>query len=308
MSAAPGRRAFLHSLLGAAVGLPALGRAAFAAGSPVVTTRLSDTLAVIAGAGGNVLAASAPDGLLLVNGGSRAQSGALLAELAAQFAGKPVKTLINTDWHPDHTGSNEALRKAGATVIAHEFTKQYLSAAHRDWQETLHAPLPKQALPTKTLYNSETLMFGGETVDYGQLGQAHTDGDLYVYLRNQNVLAAGDMLASGAYPLADHTTGGWLGGMVTATKTILDMTNAQTRYVPGTGPVLARADVEAQHQMLLTLRDRIGKMMRQGMGADDMLAAGITKEYDARWGSPTQFVNASYQGMWLHVRELGGVV
>ena len=274
-----------------------LGPSAFAAASSLATTRLTPTLALISGAGGNVLVASGPDGLVMVNGGARAHAAALLAEVAAQFGGASVRTLFNTDWHPDHSGSNEAVRQAGAVVIAHEYTKQYLART-----------LPKTALPTKTTYTSDKLPFGTETIEYGSLGQAHTDGDIYVLFRAQNVLAAGDLLAVGAYPVADYASGGWLGGMVTATKAILDLTNADTRFVPGIGPVQTRADVEAQHQMLQTMRDRIGKMMRQGLGAEDMLAAGVTKDYDAKWGDPRAFVNASYRGMWLHVRELGGVV
>jgi glyoxylase-like metal-dependent hydrolase (beta-lactamase superfamily II) len=296
MSPAAGRRGFVRLLAGAA-GCAAFERHAFAQHAALATTRLGDILAVISGGGGNVVVAAGPDGLVVVNGGARAHSAGLLAELATQFPGATVKTLFNTDWHPDHSGSNELMRSLGAAVIAHEHTKQYLART-----------LPKSALPTRTFYTSGKITFGADTIEYGQLGQAHTDGDIYVHFRGQNVLAAGDLLSVGAYPIADFASGGWLGGMVTATKTILDMTGPQTRFVPGTGPVLARADVEAQHQMLLTLRDRIGKMMRQGLGADDMLAAGVTKEYDARWGDPREFLNASYRGMWLHVRELGGVV
>ena len=261
------------------------------------TTRLSDNLAVIGGAGGNVVVASAPDGLLLVNGGARAHATALMAELTAQFGAKPVRTLINTDWHPDHTGLNETVLKAGGSVIAHEHTKQYVARSKA-----------RQSLPTKTFYTSDKTTLGAEAIEYGQLGQAHTDGDIYVYFRSQNVLVAGDLLSVGKYPIADVESGGWLGGMMTATRTILDMTNPATRYVPGAGQVLARADVEAQHQMLQTMRDRIAKMMRQGMGAEDMLASGVTKDFDAKWGDPKEFVSSAYKGMWLHVRELGGIV
>jgi glyoxylase-like metal-dependent hydrolase (beta-lactamase superfamily II) len=309
MFPAPGRRAFLQSLLGGVVGGAVLGRAAFADGAPVVATRLSETLALMTGAGGNVLAATSADGLLLVNGGSRERSADLLAEIGRQFGGKRVQTLFNTDWHPDHSGANELLRKAGATIVAHEYTKQYQSTPRTvEWQHRVVQPLTKQALPTRTFYTSDAMTFGGEKVEYGQLGQAHTDGDIYVFFPGQNVLVAGDVLSVGAYPIADYTTGGWLGGMVTATKTLLDMSNADTRVVPGSGPLQTRADLEAQHQMLLTLRDRIGTMMRQGMGAEDMLAAGVTKDYDAKWGDPRLFVTTSYKGMWFHVRELGGVV
>ena len=297
MFPAPGRREFLHRLLAGAVTLPALDRLAFAADGVIETARLGGTLALMSGAGGNVLVSESVDGLLMVNGGARAHSPALLAEVARQFGGKRVQTLINTDCHPAHTGSNAALRAGGAVVVAHEHTKQYIGRT-----------LPKNALPTKTFYTSETMTAGGDTIDCAQLGQAHTDGDIYVFFRDQNVLVAGDLLTAGAYPIADYRAGGWLGGMVTATKTILDLTNPQTRFVPGTGAILARADVEAEHQMLLTLRDRIGKMIRQGMGAEDMLAAGVTGDFDATWGDPKEFVVESCKGMWLHVRELGGVV
>lgn len=296
MFPAPSRRDFLQALAGAA-GLSTLAAPVCAAEPSIATTRLGETLALISGAGGNVLVAAGPDRLLLVNGGSRDRSPRLLAEVAKQFGGRRIVTLFNTDWHPDHTGSNEAVRKGGGAIVAHEHTKQYLTRS-----------LAKSALPTKTFYTSDTMTFAGQTIESGQLGQAHTDGDIYVFLREPNVLVAGDVVSVGAYPIADHQSGGWLGGMVTATKTLLDMTNADTKVVPGSGPLQTRADLEAQHQMLLTLRDRIGKMMRQGMGAEDMLAAGVTKDFDAKWGDARMFVTTSYRGMWLHVRELGGVV
>ena len=122
------------------------------------------------------------------------------------------------------------------------------------------------------------------------------------------MLVAGDVLSVGKYPIADYTTGGWLGGLVTANKTLLDLTNADTRFVPGIGPVQTRADLQAQHDMLAAMRDRLAKMMRQGMGAEDMLAAAPTKDFDAKWGNPELFVSTAYRGMWLHVRELGGIV
>ena len=134
---------------------------------------------------------------------------------------------------------------------------------------------------------------GSERLDYGHLGQAHTDGDIYVFLPASNVLVAGDVLSVGKYPIADYTTGGWLGGMVTATKTLLDMSNAETRVIPGTGPVQTRADLQAQYDMLNTMRDRLAKMMRQGMGASDMLAAGATKDFDEKWGDPKLFVSVT---------------
>jgi hypothetical protein len=129
-----------------------------------------------------------------------------------------------------------------------------------------------------------------------------------VHVPASNVLVTGHVLTAGKYPIADYTTGGWLGGLLTATKTLLDLSNAETRIIPATGPVQTRAALQAQFEMLTALRERFAKMMRQGMSANDMLAAGATKEFDATWGDPTLFVPVSYRGLWLHVRELGGIV
>jgi len=273
------------------------------------TSRLSETVFLVSGAGGNVLVITGGEGLVLVNGGSQERSSELLKTIADQAGGARVAALFNTDWHPDHTGSNETLGKSGAQIIAHENTKQYLAnELFVEWEKRTYKARTAQGLPTKTFLTPGTMSAGKETLKYGPLGQAHTDGDIYVFLPASNVLMAGDVMSVSTYPIADYTTGGWLGGMVTATKTLLDLTNADTRIVPGTGAVQTRADLQAQFDMLTTMRERLPKMMRQGMGTEDMLAAGCTKEFDAKWGDPKLFVTTSYRGLWLHVRELGGIV
>ena len=272
-------------------------------------TRLSPILAVVSGAGGNVVVAVGPDSALLVNGGHESRSAALLAQVSQLTGGLPVKTLFNTDWHAEHTGSNEALGKAGATIVSHEFTKQYLSTEMTvEWRNATYTARAPQGRPAKTFYTKGAMAFGAEQIEYGHLGQAHTDGDIYVYFRNANVMVTGDALCVGQYPIADYNSGGWIGGLVAANKTLLDLTGPDTRFVPGVGPVQTRAALQAQHDMLAAMRDRMHKMFRQGMGLDDMLAAGVTKDYDATWGSPDLFVATSFRGMWLHIRELGGVV
>ena len=315
MLPAPHRRDVLRTLLGAAAGLAVgstgFGRAVLAqhGGASISATRLGENLTLISGGGGNVVLAVGPDGAVMVNGGLREHSADVVRTVSDQAGGKPVRHLFNTDWHAEHTGSNEAFGRMGAQIIAHENTVQYLGAEmFVEWQHRTYKPLPKPALPTSTFYTSSTMTVGRERIEYGHLGQAHTDGDIYVFFPDANVLVAGDVLTVGTYPIADYTTGGWLGGLVTATKTLFDLANDQTRVVPGTGPLQTRADLKAQYDMLVTLRDRLGKMMKQGMGAEDMLAAGATKEFDERCGSPELFVSTAYRGMWLHVRELGGIV
>src|SRR5688572_8231633 len=235
------RREFIGLTAAAGVGLALVPQLARAANGPIEVTRLSDTLALFSGAGGNVLAVTGPDGVVLVNGGSPDRSAALLEAVAAHAPGKRVSTLINTDWHPDQTGSNEALAKAGAAIIAHEHTRQYLAREmFVEWRHARYQARPG-ALPTRPTRTNGMVMAGVERVEYRPLGQAHTDGDLCVFLPQSNVLVTGDLMTVGAYPIADYTSGGWLGGMVNAVKTMLDLTNDATRIVPGAGPVQTRA-------------------------------------------------------------------
>ena len=152
------------------------------------------------------------------------------------------------------------------------------------------------------------MTFGLERIEYGQLGQAHTDGDMYVFFPGSNVLVAGDVLTVGTYPIADYTSGGWLGGLMNATKTLLDLSNAETRIVPGVGPVQSRSDLQAQFEMLTAMRDRLPKLMRQGRGREEILVSGVSKEFDERWGDPKVFLSTSLRGLMIHVRELGGIV
>ena len=303
------RRDFLQLLAGGAAGLPLAARVAAqssaAPGSPFSITQLSGPLSVVSAAtSGNLVVLSSPSSVLLVNGFAPTPP----PDSGVGFTGR-VEFLFNTDWHPKNTVSNLMVGQSGGQILAHEFTKQYLSIdRYVEWQNTKYSPLPAKALPTKTFTTPGSMTFGGQTIEYAPLGQAHTDGDIYVHFREANVLVVGDVMTVGKYPIADYTSGGWLGGLQAATKTLLSVANPQTRIVPGEGPVQTRADLQAQYDMLSASRDAFVKMMRQGMSADEMLAAGATKAFDARWGNPDLFVRTSYRGLWLHVRELGGIV
>jgi glyoxylase-like metal-dependent hydrolase (beta-lactamase superfamily II) len=304
------RRHFLQLLAGAAA-LPFAPRAAVSSGlaqsRPVDSGRLSWTsvgpLRVAAGPGGNVVILSGPSSVLLVNGFGPPVDSSIGFTNPVEFV------LFNTDWHPPNTEFNLLVAERGGQILAHEFTKQYLSIErHVEWQNKTYRPLPAKALPTKTFTAAGSMTFGGQTIEYAPLGQAHTDGDIYLFFREANVLVVGNVMTAGKYPIADYTSGGWLGGLQSATKTLLSVANPETRIVPGEGPVQTRADLQAQYDMLSATREAFVKMMRQGMSADEMLAAGLTKAFDARWGNPELFVKTSYRGMWLHVRELGGIV
>ena len=272
-------------------------------------TRINEKLLVIAGAGGNVVVCQDTAGLILIDGGLAERSRELFKLIGVETKGAPIRTAFNTHWHWDHTGSNEALTRSGAKIIAHENTRLWLGADFFvEWEQRAYKPRPREAWPTETFYTSGKLTAAGEEIAYGNLPRAHTDGDIYIFFPTSNVLVAGGLLSSGSYPVLDYATGGWIGGMLDATKALLDMSNAETRYVPAYGPLLTRADVEAQHAMLTTMKDRLLGLMKKGMGPDDMIAAAPTQEFDAKWGDPTLFVSNAYKGMWGHVRSLGGIV
>jgi cyclase len=308
-----GRRRLLQGLAGGLAGwslahLAVSDAFADSASGALTIDRLSQSLALIRGAGGNVLALSGADAMLLVDCGAAEQSHELLKTLATLPGGKNIRTVFNTHWHWEHTGANEVLRKAGADIIAHENTRLWLGTEIiEEWQNRTYPPRPAQALPTRTFYyKSSKLMFDNEPIEYGYLGQAHTDGDIYVYLRGQNVLMTGDVLSVGSYPILDYCTGGWIVGMLNATQKLLDMSNDQTRIIPGTGPVQTRADLKAEHDMLGAVRDKVWELMRKGLSPSEIIAAKATGDFDAKWGSPNLFLSNAYQGMYGHIAEFLG--
>ncbi|HVY81249.1 MAG TPA: MBL fold metallo-hydrolase, partial [Steroidobacteraceae bacterium] len=242
------RRAFLHTALGSVaaasvaqwIPLPAHARQKAA---PLTATKLNDRVTVVSGAGANVVAISGPEGALLVDGGLEARSGELLKLALKETGAKRVHTLVNTHWHPEQTGSNARLGKAGAKIFAHENTKLWLGYANPvPLTNETYGPLPPKALPNETTFGMPgTLDFGGQKVEYGYLLQAHTDGDLYVFLPESNVLVAGGVVSGEGWPVIDYQTGGWIGGLVAGLKTLLGVGDANTQIVPANGPVLKRA-------------------------------------------------------------------
>ena len=288
-----------------------LSRKGFAqsAGSQITTTKLADNYTLLSGSGSNVLVLNGPEGVLMVDGGLAEHSADLLKAATGLSPAGRLQALFNTHWHVEHTGSNEAAGKSGVKIIAHENTKLWMGTDIISmWQHRTYQPRPKEARPNTTFYTTGKMTFGNEEVRYGYLGQAHTDGDIYVFFPGPNILMTGDVFTVGTYPILDYTTGGWIGGLSEATKTLVGVGDVQTRVIPGNGPIQTKADLEVQANMCATMRTRFVEMMRKGMSAKDMLAAAPTKEFDARWGNPELFITNAYPGLWGHVREIGGIV
>ena len=269
------RRSVLRGALAAGAAVTAgalaprltLAKAAESPGSAqIVHTALSDSLHLFQGAGGNVVAATS--GGWGSAGGWRTGAGqpALLAQARRGERRRKVQLLLNTHWHWDHTGSNAALGKAGAKIIAHENTRLWLGTrVDSKWEHRIYPPQPARALPTQTFfYGPQKRSFGGQDVEYTIMPQAHTDGDIYVFFPRENVLVAGGVVTGGSYPLPDYCTGGWLGGMIDGLKTILAKADAQTRIVSGLGATRTRADVQAQLDMCTAVMAKIGDPLFQG--------------------------------------------
>jgi glyoxylase-like metal-dependent hydrolase (beta-lactamase superfamily II) len=304
-AAATSRRRFLQLTLGAAAASTGLLRGTAAQpSSSLTTTAIRDGLTLIGGAGGNAVLLRAGPGAVMVDSGTPERGADVAAFVRSQLGEQRLDALLNTHWHPAHTGGNDALAPTAAKVVAHENTRLWMSTEYYvDWEDKTYAPRAAAALPNATFYASDPqpllLTVGDEHVEYGYLREAHTDGDIYVYFRERNVLVAGGAVAAGAYPVLDHATGGWIGGLVDANRKLLEITNANTLIVPHEGPAQPRAHLEAQLDMLVAVRERVENLMRKGRSIAEMLDADVTAGFDASWGSNRErFVANMYHGLW----------
>ena len=295
------RREFLKASAGGLIGA-AMPMAVFARARPHLTaTPLGDGMILIDGAGANVVAARKGDKVVMVDGGLAENSRHLLKLVHKELKSRRVDVLFNTHWHAEQTGSNLTLGKDGAKIISHENTRLWLTTdITRPWENKTFEPLPKVAQPNDTFYRKGTLPFGDETVEYGYLLQAHTDGDAYVYFPKENVLVAGGAVSGDGWPFVDWWTGGWIGGIVDGLAMLASVANDTTKVIPANGPVLSKADLLAQHKMYKTIKDRLVDILNEGKGPEEAVAAAPTKEFDAKWGDSKQFVTLAFESLWGH--------
>jgi glyoxylase-like metal-dependent hydrolase (beta-lactamase superfamily II) len=268
---------------------------------------LNDRLALLTTGGTNVLALSTDDGLLLVDSGTPELSEALMASVR-QFAsgsGGKVKTLFNTHWHLENTAGNGALRQAGATIAAHENTRLWMATP--TWmpaEDRYRQSRPKDAQPDKTFYVDGSMIAGRDRIEYGYLLEAHTSGDIYVFFRDSNVLAVGDVASPVRDPELDYLTGAWIGGRVDAMDRLLKLSDANTKFVPGFGPVITRADLQAERDVMKTIYDRTVDRVREGDYVQDMLKAGVMNGLTRTWKDPEKFLHDVHKGLWAHHNKL----
>ena len=297
------RRTFLKAAAAAAAASPY----GFAQSAKIASTPLGENLYLLTGAGQNVIARTGADGVVMVDGGLAQNAGALAQAVAALPNGGPVRTLFNTHWHPEQTGSNETLGMAGATIIAQENTRLWLQQNITwPWNGQKFKKLPKIAQPNKTFYDKGVLGSGASEIRYGYISDAaHTDGDLYVHFPQQNVLAVGGAAYGQGWPEVDWWTGGWIGGIVGGLQRIQSVVNKDgnkdTKIIPAVGPALSLADITAQVDMFGTIYDRLNQMINKGRGPSEGVAAKPAKEFEDKMGNADEFIRRSFESLWAYL-------
>jgi len=289
-----------------AIGLATLLASPARAQIPTVdTSKVTVTVVPIAagvymlqGLGGNIGLSVGKDDAFIIDD-QYAPLSAKIKAAVATVTPKPVRFVVNTHWHFDHTGGNEAMAGSGAIIFAHENTRRRMSTEQFVQALNIRVPAsPSAALPVITFSDTITFYTNDDTVRTFHVANAHTDGDAIIVFRKANVIHMGDTFFNGRYPLIDVSSGGSLPGMIAAANTGLAMSNAETRFIPGHGPLATRADLVRYRDMLVAVRDRLGGLIAQGRTLKEILDAKPLADYDAIWGNGNikadQFITIIY--------------
>lgn len=310
MTSFSNRRDVLRAGLGLAGASMFAPLAAARGADKAVATALSDRLLLVSGLGGNVIALRGEEGLLLVDSGAPGATGKLQAELKNFARGAKVHTVINTHWHALQTGGNDVFGKAGARLISHAKAAQRMAAdQYVPWEDRYLKARRKEAVPTEVFYvGSKQLAFGGERIEYGYLQQPHTDGDLYVYLKDSNLLLVGDAVAPVSDPQICWFEGGWVGGRVDSQAKLLSLGNEQTRIIAATGGVISRQEVKTEQEALEKMFDRVSDAMRKGFTTEDMQNAKLLDGLSRTWADPDKALYDAHKSMWAHYNKLSHTI
>lgn len=265
----------------------------------IKTTDLGDDVYMLEGQGGNITVALAKDGIIMVDGQFAPLHDKIKAAIAA-ISNLPVKYLINTHYHGDHTGGNESFARDGVTIVSQINVKQRLAAGTTNGLTGVKTPpAPQGALPSQTYMNVSKIRLRGRVANLKHIPNAHTDGDTYVWFKTANVLSTGDTFTNGRYPNIDFANGGNIKGMIAATDAYLKLTNAKSRIVPGHGPIADKKALTEYRAMLVTARDRMEKLVKDGKSEDDVVAAKPFADLDAKW-APTELASKNFVRVVYH--------
>ena len=265
----------------------------------IVATPLADGLAMLVGQGGNIVVSTGVDGPVIIDD----QFAPLVPKIDAavrKLQDAPVRFVINTHHHFDHTGGNEAFGKAGALIFAHDNVRMRMSTEQLSklMNRTMPAA-PPAALPVVTFEDGVTLHWNGETIRVEHVAPAHTDGDSHVWFERANVVHMGDTFVNGTFPLVDIESGGTLAGLITSAELVLARANADTQIVPGHGPLARQGDLQKFRDMLVDVRGRIQKGIQSGKTMDAFIASKPLADLDAQWGKGFLTTDQVITLMWM---------
>ena len=263
--------------------------------------KVAEGIYMLTGSGGNIGISVGEDGVFMIDDQFAPLTDKIKAAVAT-VSDKPIRFILNTHWHFDHTGGNEKMGETGSVIVAHENVRKRLSTDQfvEFFQKKVPA-LAKEGLPVITFTKDVTFHLNGDEIYVFHTKNAHTDGDVVIYFKKANVVHTGDSYFSGMYPFIDLSTGGTIDGTIQAVKQILSMTNDTTRYIPGHGPLSNRNELEKYLNMLTTIRDRINKQISEKKTVADILSMLPTKKFDETWGKgmiqPDAFVRILYEDL-----------
>jgi len=263
----------------------------------IKTTKVADNFYTLEGQGGMIGVLAGPDGVFLVDTQFAPLTGKIVAAVK-QISPNPIRFVVNTHVHGDHTGGNENLGKMGAVIFAREELRNRLMNPNPAANGTPGTPAPAAALPVVTYRGRVTFHMDGEEVELIPIQRAHTDGDTLVFFHNANVLMTGDFYRSTGYPNIDRANGGSLNGMLDGLGAVIGMAGPNTKIIPGHGPTVDRAAVIAHRDMILGVRERVAELVKQGKSPEEVVAAHPTSEFDSKVpmvaGSSDRFVGQLY--------------
>jgi cyclase len=290
----------LLSLAVALTALPATAQQDFSK-VEIRAEKLAATVYMLTGAGGNVGVSAGDDAVFLVDD-QFAPLTPRIQEAIAKITPKPVRFVLNTHWHFDHTGGNENLGKAGALIVAHENVRKRMSVeGFIEFLGMKTKPDPAGALPVVTFTRDVTFHINGDEVYVMHVPNAHTDGDALVHFRKSDVIHMGDVYFNRLYPFIDTSSGGRVEGVIAAVERALEMAGPATKIIPGHGPLASRADLQAYRDMLATISGRIREQLRAGRSLEQVVAAKPSADFDAAWGkgflNPARFTEMLYKNL-----------
>lgn len=248
--------------------------------------KLSDTVYMLTGAGGNLGLSVGPDAVFLIDDQFAPLAPKIKAAIA-KLTTKPVSFLLNTHFHFDHTGGNESFGSDGALIVAHDNVRRRLSTDQLialAGTTSAQKASPKVALPVVTVSGELRFHINGDEIHAFHVPRAHTDGDLIVHFRPSDVVHMGDVFFNGMYPFIDASSGGSPEGVVLAYDRVLALAGERTKIIPGHGPLARKADLQASRDMLATVIKRVADMRRAGKTESEVIAAKPSADFDARFG------------------------